>query len=87
MGDWRQLGLCAAADPEVFFTSGPPGAALEQMCRSCPALIPCTFDALKRNDSGYQAGLQVSQRRAIRRWDREQRRLETAGRPRMESTR
>ncbi|WP_144070233.1 WhiB family transcriptional regulator [Nonomuraea indica] len=82
MADWRQLGLCATADPEVFFTSGPPGAALENLCRSCPSLIPCTFDALKRSDSGYQAGLKVVDRQAIRRWDRRQRNLETAGRPR-----
>lgn len=68
--DWRQNGACKTLDPEVFFTSGPPGRALEDLCRACPSLIPCTFDALRRGDSGYQAGLQVGQRHAIRQWNR-----------------
>jgi WhiB family redox-sensing transcriptional regulator len=70
MADWRQNGACKTLDPEAFFTSGPPGRALEDLCRACPSLIPCTFDALRRGDSGYQAGLQVGQRHAIRQWNR-----------------
>jgi WhiB family redox-sensing transcriptional regulator len=78
---WRQHAACKAENPELFFTSGPAGQDLDALCRRCPSLIPCTFDALRRNDSGFQAGLLVSQRKAIRRWDRQQRGLETGGRP------
>lgn len=86
MADWRQRGLCASANPEVFFTSGPPGRGLLNMCRRCPSLLPCTFDALSRNDAGYQAGMTAVERQTIRRWDRRQRRVETGGRPRKETS-
>lgn len=74
MNDWRQQSACKDVDPEVFFPdAGPPPKEVADICRGCSVLIPCTFDVLRRNDFGYQAGLSKSERNRIRRWDRVQR--------------
>jgi hypothetical protein len=60
-------------DPDVFFQeTGKPSNRLIAICQGCPVLIRCTFDALKRNDSGYQAGMSKMQRDRIRTWDKQQ---------------
>lgn len=73
MTNWRARGACRTWDPEAFFRSGPPSERLKALCRGCPSLIPCTFDALRRNDVGYQAGMSGQDRRDIRKWDQRQR--------------
>lgn len=79
--DWRQRGACAKGDPDRFFiVSGPPPKALIAICRACPSLIPCTFDALRRTDGGIQAGMSMTERDRVRRWDRQaQKRLGARG--------
>lgn len=73
--DWRQSGACVTADPDRFFQdTGRPTKRLTAICHGCPALIPCTFDALRRNDLGYQAGLAKAERDRIRRWDKQAKR-------------
>lgn len=75
--DWRQRGACSTGDPDRFFTaSGPPPQALVNLCRACPSLLPCTFDALRRPGGGVQAGMTVPERDRVRRWDRRMRELQ-----------
>jgi WhiB family redox-sensing transcriptional regulator len=70
--DWRSQAACTDVDPELFFPdSGPAPAQVARICGGCPSLIPCTFDALRRNDFGYQAGLSKAERDRVRRWDRQ----------------
>ena len=83
MGDWRTGAACRDVDPDMFFQeTGKPSNRLAAICRGCPVLVRCTFDALRRNDPGYQAGMSKAERDRVRRWDRRQRGLETGGRPR-----
>lgn len=71
---WRQLALCVGMDPDLFFPGkGAPPRAVRDACARCPALIPCTFDALRHPVEGYQAGLSKNERDRIRAWDRKQR--------------
>lgn len=70
-GRWMQLAMCIRMDPETFFPGrGPTPKAAKDACTSCPVLIPCTFDSLRRLDDGYQAGLTRNERERIRAWDR-----------------
>lgn len=77
--DWRQHASCKTA-PDLFFQeTGRPSQKLSSVCQGCPVLIACTFDALRRNDGGFQAGMSKAERDRIHRWDRSQRtRLEVA---------
>lgn len=68
---WLQLALCVGMDPEVFFPGpGPTPKAAKDACQSCPVLIPCTFESLRRPDDGFRAGLTRAERARIRTWDR-----------------
>ncbi|MFI7125938.1 WhiB family transcriptional regulator [Nonomuraea sp. NPDC050153] len=72
MNDWRSRAACKDVDPDLFFQdTGRPSQRLTRICRGCPVLITCTFDALRRNDLGYQAGLSKQERDRVRRWDRQ----------------
>ena len=74
MNDWRHQSACKDVDPELFFPdAGPASQTVARICRGCPVLIVCTFDALRRTDLGYQAGLSKMERDRVRRWDRAQR--------------
>ncbi|MFB4265368.1 WhiB family transcriptional regulator [Nonomuraea sp. GTA35] len=74
MTDWRSRSTCKDVDPDLFFPdAGPLPRSVARICQRCPVLITCTFDALRRNDLGYQAGLSKAERDRIRRWDRAQR--------------
>ncbi|MET9339227.1 WhiB family transcriptional regulator [Nonomuraea sp. NPDC003804] len=79
--DWRQRAACKDVDPDLFFQeTGRPSDRLKAICAGCKVLIPCWFDAIRRGDSGYQAGMSKAEREQIRRWDRRQRRLPVRGR-------
>jgi WhiB family redox-sensing transcriptional regulator len=74
--DWRQHGNCAKGDPDRFFTEGQVSKDVQEACRTCPVLVPCTFDALRPTsgrDLGYRAGMTSTQRNRVRRWDRRMR--------------
>ena len=72
--DWRSRSACKDVDPELFFPdAGPPPRSVARICQRCPVLITCTFDALRRNDLGYQAGMSKMERDRVRRWDRQAR--------------
>lgn len=74
MNDWRSRSACKDVNPDLFFQdTGRPARSLTRICQGCPVLIACTFDALRRNDLGYQAGMSKQERDRIRRWDRGQR--------------
>lgn len=68
--DWRLHAACKDIDPEEFFQAGPVPRVLKDLCSGCKALIPCTFDALRKTDIGYQAGLTYADRLVLRRWNR-----------------
>ena len=74
MTDWRDLALCRATDPGLFFPVGTTGAALDQtaaakgVCGQCAAREECLEFALDSNqDSGVWGGLSEEERRQIRR--------------------
>ncbi len=68
--DWRSAGLCAQADPNLFFAVG----ALEhkqakRICGSCPVRSQCLSYAMDSPvDHGIWGGLTERERR---RWHRE----------------
>lgn len=60
-------GLCAEVDPELFFPAkGVPGAAAQQICRSCEERTECLAYALEqRIDHGIWGGSTPRDRRRV----------------------
>lgn len=77
--DWRFKAACQDCGPELFFTLGTTGPALDQIeqakaiCRQCPVITPCLEWAVATNqDAGVWGGTSEDERRELRR--RQQRR-------------
>ena len=53
--DWREVGACAQADPDLFFPISSTGRALGQIakakaiCAACPVRQPCLDFALEHD--------------------------------------
>jgi hypothetical protein len=44
VGNWIGAAACAAADPEVFFTTGPEAEAeAKRYCASCPSVMSASI--------------------------------------------
>lgn len=71
-GDWRALGACRQADPELFFPVGTTGPAIAQanaakaICRACSVTAQCLSWALSVGDiEGICGGTSGDERRAM----------------------
>ncbi len=77
--DWRAAAACAGTtDPELFFPVAETGpaydaqvAAAKAVCAGCPVVAECLAEALARIPYGIAGGLTESERRALRRRDRQ----------------
>lgn len=71
--DWRDVGECRTADPELFFPIGKTGFALEQineakaLCAKCLSQIACLSYALENDQAGIWGGTTEDERRALKR--------------------
>jgi WhiB family transcriptional regulator, redox-sensing transcriptional regulator len=72
--DWRSQAACTSHDPELFFPIGSTGPALgqleqaRQVCRSCPARLPCLEWAIGASiNDGIWGGLSETERQSLRR--------------------
>jgi WhiB family redox-sensing transcriptional regulator len=72
--DWRSLGACLAADPDLFFPiSLSPASAVQvssarAYCARCPVRPDCTRFALDHPDvQGIWGGLTEAERDTLRR--------------------
>ena len=80
LGEWRNSGLCAGEDPEVFFPSrGDTGAKARQVCAACLVRHECLIYATAADESGIWGGLDQQERRNLK---RRQQRRNAAARPR-----
>jgi WhiB family redox-sensing transcriptional regulator len=66
---WRDAGLCAEVDPELFFPEkGGTAAPAKRVCRSCPVRAECLDYALGRDvQHGVWGGLSERERRRLKR--------------------
>lgn len=67
--EWRDLALCAQADPDAFFPGkGDPIAAARAVCRRCPVARECLEDALAQDEQphGIWGGKSRRERLAIK---------------------
>jgi WhiB family redox-sensing transcriptional regulator len=66
---WRDLALCAQADPEAWFPEvGERAKLAKAICGHCPALASCRAYAIARPElRGIWGGLSERERRVIRR--------------------
>lgn len=67
--EWRDGGLCAQTDPEVFFPEkGSSPNLAKQVCQACPVRTECLEYALERSIRfGVWGGLTERERRRLRR--------------------
>lgn len=67
--DWRAIGLCGQADPDLFFAVGAPEhKQAKRICRSCPVREQCLSYAMDCPvDHGIWGGLTERERRRWRR--------------------
>ncbi len=78
---WRESAACSGADLEVFFPDEgdeATTAAAKEICEACPVREACLQYALATNQTeGVWGGLDMSERRRLRRRvrDQERRRL------------
>ncbi|MBO3744886.1 WhiB family transcriptional regulator [Streptosporangiaceae bacterium NEAU-GS5] len=67
LSDWRDAGLCAQVDPDLFFPDPGDRAAViraKSVCAACPVRFECLTDALTRNERfGVWGGLSERDRR------------------------
>jgi WhiB family transcriptional regulator, redox-sensing transcriptional regulator len=65
---WRELALCAQADPEAWFPDkGESSKPAKRVCASCPVRVPCLDYALSRGERfGVWGGLSERERRDLR---------------------
>jgi WhiB family redox-sensing transcriptional regulator len=86
--DWRSVGACLKADPDIFFPISMTGRAVEQItlakaiCGSCPVREECLAFALT-NDTGYGiwGGTTPEERQRSRRREQRQRRARLLAQP------
>jgi WhiB family redox-sensing transcriptional regulator len=74
IGSWVRRGLCAGADPEIFFPPRRPGRAdaAKAVCAACPVRRECLRYALRApEEHGVWGGLDEPERAEIRRRRRE----------------
>ena len=71
--DWRDDAACRDTDPDLFFpvgTTGPAASQIDeakQICRGCPARMPCLAWALDHAvSSGVWGGATEEERRDLR---------------------
>lgn len=75
--DWRTLGACVPADPDMKLFFGPDGetpeamalreSAAKSICRPCPVRLRCLLLAIKTNAQyGVYGGLGEDDRRRTR---------------------
>ena len=66
---WADHAACAEFDPETFYP--PKGASAREakaVCSTCPVLIACLNDALRRNERyGVWGGMSERERRRLKR--------------------
>src|SRR5215472_5403958 len=67
IGDWIDAAACAAADPEVFFTTGQEAdAEAKRYCAGCPVHEECLDYALTaREEFGVWGGFSEAERRSV----------------------
>ncbi len=72
--DWRDLGACVSADPELFFPISVSGASQQQeaqakaICAACTVRPDCLAFALNTNElHGVWGGLGEEERNRLRR--------------------
>ncbi|MGI8406989.1 MAG: WhiB family transcriptional regulator [Actinomycetota bacterium] len=67
--DWRALGSCAGADPNLWFSVGAPEHKQAKLiCRQCPVRMMCLEYAMDEPvDHGIWGGLTERERRRRRR--------------------
>jgi WhiB family transcriptional regulator, redox-sensing transcriptional regulator len=65
--DWIEEAACAAADPEVFFTTDPESdAEAKRYCASCRVHDECRDYALAADEEfGVWGGLNEDERKAV----------------------
>ena len=65
--DWRDLALCAEADPDEWFPEkGGSSRKAKAICAGCPSRLPCLEFALENNEGyGIWGGLSEQQRRRL----------------------
>lgn len=68
-GHWRDLALCAQADPEAWFPGkGHPGTTAKMICARCPVAGPCLDFAVRHGITwGIWGGLGPKARYRLRR--------------------
>lgn len=71
---WREAGLCAQTDPEVFFPDkGGSTTSARAVCQSCDVRQQCLEYALAHDERfGIWGGLSERERRRLKRSRREQ---------------
>lgn len=72
--EWRSLGACVTADPDLFFPISSAGPALHQIsqakavCAGCPVQRECLSFALEtRQVHGVWGGKSAEERQLLRR--------------------
>lgn len=67
MTGWRDAGLCAQVDPELWFPpKGDLGRAARAVCGRCPVRLQCLEWALARRETwGIYGGLSEHERRPL----------------------
>jgi WhiB family redox-sensing transcriptional regulator len=67
IGDWIEVAACVAAEPEVFFTTGPESdAEAKRYCARCPVREECRDYALTAGEElGVWGGLNADERKNI----------------------
>ncbi|ABS06121.1 WhiB family transcriptional regulator [Kineococcus radiotolerans] len=70
---WREAGLCAQTDPEVFFPEkGGPSKTARAVCQSCDVRQQCLEYALAHDERfGIWGGLSERERRRLKKDRRE----------------
>lgn len=65
---WMVDGLCAQADPELWFPEiGSTGHAAKRICQQCPVIEECLAYAVEHGEMGIWGGTSERQRTATRR--------------------
>jgi len=65
--EWADEGKCIGEDTDMFvYASAMPTASqrykLEQICKDCPVLLQCRYEAVRNLDEGWWGGMDEKQR-------------------------
>ncbi|MFF5977151.1 WhiB family transcriptional regulator [Streptomyces sp. NPDC012769] len=64
---WREYGLCAQTDPELFWPEkGSSTAEARKICTACEVRLECLEYAVTHGEPGVWGGTSENQRKAIR---------------------